>query len=164
MLKVVWSSLLVALLGVIAPLAGVDDGPLLLPNETWHVHLFPGRDVMRHKRGNTARVLRDLERVKTPVAKIVLGAAVIDDCAGIGRPGDSQAIIVQGSASFLEVTWLAGKAFGFLIAALIIGDWLSPRLFHIASVLRVHGMMMVTGLVICFGLSWAASLIGLARL
>ncbi len=163
MLKVGWSSLLVALLGVIAPLGlGWMTGRWLLPNETWHVHLFLGATLCATSVGITARVLRDLGKSQTPVAKIVLGAAVIDDVLGLVVLAIVQAIIVQGSASFLEVTWLAGKAFGFLIAALIIGDWLSPRLFHIASVLRVHGMMMVTGLVICFGLSWAASLIGLA--
>lgn len=163
MIKVGWSSLIVATLGVVAPMGlGWVTGRWLLPDESWHVHLFLGATLCATSVGITARVLKDLGKSQTAVAKIVLGAAVIDDVLGLVVLAVVQAIIVQGSASFGEVAWLSGKAFGFLIVALIVGDWLSPRLFRIAAVLRVHGMLMITGLVICFGLSWGASLIGLA--
>ena len=163
MVKVGWSSLIVAVLGVVAPMAlGWMTGRWLLPEESLHVHLFLGATLCATSVGITARVLKDLGKSQTAVAKIVLGAAVIDDVLGLVVLAVVQAIIVQGSASFGEVAWLAGKAFGFLIVALVVGDWLSPRLFRIAAVLRVHGMLMITGLVICFGLSWGASLIGLA--
>lgn len=163
MLRVGWSSLFVALLGVVAPLMlGWLTGRWLLPQETWHVHLFLGATLCATSVGITARVLKDLGKSQSSVAKIVLGAAVIDDVLGLVVLAIVQAIIVQGSAGWADVSWLAGKAFGFLIVALIVGDWLSPWLFRIAAVLRVRGMLMVTGLVICFGLSWGASLIGLA--
>jgi Kef-type K+ transport system membrane component KefB len=163
MIKVGWSSLIVATLGVVAPMGlGWVTGRWLLPDESWHVHLFLGATLCATSVGITARVLKDLGKSQTAVAKIVLGAAVIDDVLGLVVLAVVQAIIVQGSASFGEVAWLSGKAFGFLIVALVVGDWLSPRLFRIAAVLRVHGMLMITGLVICFGLSWGASLIGLA--
>jgi Kef-type K+ transport system membrane component KefB len=73
-----------------------------------------------------------------------------------------QAIIVQGTASPLEVAIIVGKAIGFLIGAVVLGEWLSPRLFGIAARLRVHGMLVVTGLLFCFAMSWIASLVGLA--
>ena len=163
MIKVGWSSLIVATVGVIAPMGlGWVTGRLLLPSESWHVHLFLGATLCATSVGITARVLKDLGKSQTAVAKIVMGAAVIDDVLGLVVLAVVQAIILQGSASLAEVAWLSGKAFGFLIIALVVGDWLSPRLFRIAAVLRVHGMLMITGLVICFGLSWGASLIGLA--
>ena len=43
------------------------------------------------------------------VAKIVLGAAVIDDVLGLVVLAVVQAIIVQGSASFGEVAWLPAR-------------------------------------------------------
>ena len=163
MVKVGWSSLIVAVLGVVTPMGlGWVTGRWLLPDESWHVHLFLGATLCATSVGITARVLKDLGKSQTSVAKIVLGAAVIDDVLGLVVLAVVQAIIVQGSASFGEVAWLSGKAFGFLIIALLVGDWLSPRLFHVAAKLRVHGMLMITGLVFCFGLSWCASLIGLA--
>ena len=163
MVKVGWSALLVAVLGVIAPMGlGWATGRWLLPEESWHVHLFLGATLCATSVGITARVLKDMGKSQTAVAKIVLGAAVIDDVLGLVVLAVVQAIIVQGSASFGEVAWLSGKAFGFLIIALLLGDWLSPHLFRVASMLRVRGMLMITGLVFCFALSWCASLIGLA--
>lgn len=163
MVKVGWSSLIVAVLGVVAPMGlGWLTGRWLLPDETWHVHLFLGATLCATSVGITARVLKDLGKSQTAVAKIVLGAAVIDDVLGLVVLAVVQAIISQGSASIGEVAWLSGKAFGFLIVALLVGDWLSPHLFRVAAMLRVHGMLMITGLVFCFALSWGASLIGLA--
>ncbi|MFO0912124.1 MAG: cation:proton antiporter [Pirellulales bacterium] len=163
MIKVGWSSLLVAIFGVVAPIGlGWATGRWLLPDESWHVHLFLGATLCATSVGITARVLKDLGKSHTDVAKIVLGAAVIDDILGLVVLAVVQAIIVNGSASLAEVMWLSAKAFGFLFIALAVGDWISPRLFRLAAVLRVHGMLMVTGLVICFGLAWSASLFGLA--
>ena len=163
MVKVGWSSLNVAILGVAIPLGlGCLTGRWMLPDESWHVHLFLGAALCATSVGISARVFKDLGKGGSSVAKIVLGAAVVDDVLGLVVLAVVQAIILQGSTSMGEVAWLSGKAFGFLIAALIIGDWMSPRLFRLTSMLQVHGMFMVTGLVICFGLSWTASLMGLA--
>lgn len=163
MRKVGWSSLLVAVLGVVAPFGlGWFVGQWLLPDQTWHVHIFLGATLCATSVGITARVLKDLGKSNSPVAKIVLGAAVIDDVLGLVVLAVVQAVIVQGSASLAEVAILAGKALAFLVGSLLIGDWLSPRLFRLASLLRVHGMLMITGLVFCFALSWGANFMGLA--
>lgn len=163
MRKVGWSSLLVAILGVVAPFGlGWLVGQWMLPAETWHVHMFIGATLCATSVGITARVLKDLRQTDSPVAKIVLGAAVIDDVLGLVLLAVVQAVIVQGTASLQEVGWIAGKAFLFLMGSVIFGDWLSPRLFRLAAALRVHGMLMVTGLLFCFALAWLASHMGLA--
>jgi Kef-type K+ transport system membrane component KefB len=163
MRKVGWSAFLVAVLGVIAPFGlGWLVGRWLLADYSWHVHVFIGATLCATSVGITARVLKDIGRSDSTVAKIVLGAAVIDDVLGLVVLSVVQAIIVQGTASPMDVLLLSGKALGFLLAAVVVGDWLSPRLFAMASILRAHGMLMVTGLVICFTLSWASALVGLA--
>ena len=163
MRKVGWSSLLVAVLGVVVPSGlGWLVGRWMLPAESWHVHMFIGATLCATSVGITARVLKDLNQTDSPVAKIVLGAAVIDDVLGLVLLAVVQAVIVQGTPSVSEVTWIAGKAFLFLMGSVIIGDWLSPRLFRLAAALRVHGMLMVTGLLFCFALAWLASHMGLA--
>ena len=84
MVKVGWSALLVAVLGVIAPMGlGWATGRWLLPEESWHVHLFLGATLCATSVGITARVLKDMGKSQTAVAKIVLGAAVIDDVLGL---------------------------------------------------------------------------------
>ena len=163
MIKVGWSSLLVAILGVVAPFGlGWFVGQWMLPNHSWHVHLFLGATLSATSVGITARVFKDLGKSDTDVAKIVLGAAVIDDVLGLVLLAVVQAIIVQGTADLTDVAWIVGKAVVFLLGSVVIGDWISPYLFKTAAKLNVHGILMVTGLVFCFALSWGASLMGLA--
>jgi Kef-type K+ transport system membrane component KefB len=157
------SSLLVAVLGVVTPMGlGWAASRWLLPEHSWHVHLFIGATLCATSVGITARVLKDLGKADTSESKIILGAAVLDDVLGLIVLAVVQAIIVQGSPSPLAVLWLIGKALGFLVGAVVLGEWLSPRLFRIAAHLRVHGMLVTTSLVFCFGLSWLAAAAGLA--
>ena len=53
-------------------------------------------------------------------------------------------------------------AFGFLIGAVVLGQFLSPLFFKIATYLRSHGILLATSLTVCFGLSYLSSLVGLA--
>lgn len=157
------SALLVATIGVVVPMAlGWLVGRVLLPDRSWHVHMFLGATLCATSIGISARVFKDLGKMHLPEAQIVLGAAVIDDVLGLIVLAVVQAVIVTGAADPLSVAWIVGKAVGFLVGALVLGEWLAPRLFGLASKLRGHGLLLVTGLVFCFGLSWAASLAGLA--
>jgi Kef-type K+ transport system membrane component KefB len=163
MRKVGLSAFLVAVLGVVVPMGlGWLTSRWLLPDSSWHVHLFIGATLCATSVGITARVLKDLGKTDTAESKIILGAAVIDDVLGLVVLAVVSAIIQQGTASPLDVVLIIGKALGFLVGAVVIGEWLSPRLFGVAAKLRVHGMLVVTGLVFCFALSWTASLMGLA--
>jgi Kef-type K+ transport system membrane component KefB len=163
MRKVGLSAFLVAVLGVVAPMGlGWLTSRWLLPDSSWHLHLFIGATLCATSVGITARVLKDLGKTDTAESKIILGAAVIDDVLGLVVLAVVSAIIQQGTASPLDVALIIGKALGFLVGAVVVGEWLSPRLFGVAAKLRVHGMLVVTGLVFCFALSWIASLMGLA--
>jgi Kef-type K+ transport system membrane component KefB len=45
---------------------------------------------------------------------------------------------------------------------MLVGIYVSPRLFKIASKLRGSGLLLATALIICFGLAYFAAIIGLA--
>lgn len=157
------SAFLVATLGIIAPMGlGWFVGKWFLPNELWHVHLFLGATLCATSVGITARVLKDLGKADLKESQIVLGAAVIDDVMGLVVLAIVQAIIVKGSASLEEVAVITGKAVGFLAGAVILGEYLFPHLYKLMAKLKVHGMMTVTGLLVCFLLAWIAALVGLA--
>ena len=76
---------LVAIVGVIAPfiLGTYVAGPLLLPSLNFNAYLFLGATLTATSVGITARVFRDLGKLQTKEAQIVLGAAVIDDVLGL---------------------------------------------------------------------------------
>jgi Kef-type K+ transport system membrane component KefB len=169
MLRVGAVSLLVATLGVVAPLAlGWAVGAWLLPSSAWYVHLFLGATLSATSVGITARVLQDLGRSQTKEARIILGAAVIDDVLGLivlAVVGGIIAALNQGgSLSWTEIAAIIGKATAFLAGSLALGTYLSPKLFFLASRLQSRQVLLATGLAFCFLLSWLSSALGLAAI
>ncbi|MBI2943322.1 MAG: cation:proton antiporter [Candidatus Wallbacteria bacterium] len=167
MMQVGLSSFVVACLGVVAPFAlGWGLGYVLLPTHSAYVHAFLGATLTATSVGITARVLKDLGKSTTAEARIILGAAVIDDVLGLVIlavvSGTIQAAASGSAMSLAEVGWIVAKATTFLVGALVVGLKLSPRLFGIASRLQGQGVLLATGLSVCFLLSWLSSQIGLA--
>jgi len=165
MLKVGTSSLLVALLGVVAPMGlGIGVGWWLLQDQPWQVALFLGATLCATSVGITARVLKDLGRSQQRESQIILGAAVIDDVLGLIVLTVVTGIIEQGADfNVSSLIMILVKSIGFLVVAVVLGSHLLTKpLFKAASFLRGHGLLVATSLVICFGLSFLANLAGLA--
>ena len=167
MLKVGLSSFLVASLGVIGPFVlGWVVGAWLLPNASVYAHVFLGATLTATSVGITARVLKDLGRSQSDEARIILGAAVIDDVQGLVILAVVTGIIAAanqgGSVSYGGISLVLLKATVFLFGSLALGVYLSPRLFTFASKLQAGGVLLATGLAFCFVLAWLADLIGLA--
>lgn len=167
MMRVGLSSLIVATLGVVGPvILGWGVGAWLLPDAGVYAHAFLGATLAATSVGITARVLKDLGKSDTDEARIILGAAVIDDVQGLVLLAVVTGIIAaadQGSAlSYGALGLVVGKAAGFLVGALVLGMYLSPKLFALASRLQASGVLLAVGLSFCFLLSWLADVIGLA--
>jgi Kef-type K+ transport system membrane component KefB len=167
MLQVGLSSLLVATLGVAAPFGlGWAVGAWLLPGSSVFVHAFLGATLSATSVGITARVLQDIDQSQSSEARIILGAAVIDDVLGLVILAVVTGIITAadrgGALSYGAIGLILGKATVFLVGSLIVGVLLSPRLFHGASKLRARGVLLAVGLAFCFFLAWLANVIGLA--
>src|ERR1041385_3534190 len=138
MVEVGWSSLLVAVLGVIAPfLLGWAVSAYYVPEEPRLAHIFIGATLCATSVGITARVFKDLGKLGTREARIILGAAVIDDVLGLlilaVVAGAIKAAGTGGALSFFNVGLITLKSLGFLIGAVIIGQFLMPRLLHAAG-------------------------------
>jgi Kef-type K+ transport system membrane component KefB len=167
MMQVGVSSLLVATAGVAAPLLlGFAACGWLLPHASTHLQLFLGATLTATSVGITARVLKDLCQSTTPEARVILGAAVIDDVIGLlilaMVTGMINAAGYGGVLEPLAVLGILLKAAAFLVGALVLGRLISPKLFRLASSLRATGVLLGVGLAFCFSLSWLAGAMGLA--
>jgi Na+:H+ antiporter len=169
MLSVGWSSLLVAILGVIVPFfLGWGVSAWLLPGEESLVHIFIGATLCATSVGITARVLADLGKLSARESKIILGAAVIDDVLGLVIlsvvVGTIGAANTGGRLDALATLAIVGKALGFLVGAILLGGWLSRHVFRLAGFFRIQGMLLALSLAACFLLSYLADRIGLATI
>lgn len=167
MMEVGWSSLLVAVLGVIAPfLLGwgvsayfIPDGPLL-------GHIFIGATLCATSVGITARVFKDLGKLATREARIILGAAVIDDILGLMIlavvAGAIKATATGVALSMMDVGLIAAKALVFLIGSIALGQFIMPRLLRGAGRLETRGVLLTLAISFCLLLSWLATKFGLS--
>jgi Kef-type K+ transport system membrane component KefB len=167
MMSVGGRAMLVAVVGVVTPMAlGFGVGELMRPDESWMLKVFLGAMLAATSVGITARVLKDAGVLRTPFARIILGAAVIDDVLGLIVLAVIAGIITAAGTgvalAWTTVLLIVGKAFGFLIGALVIGSLLSPRLFATALAFRSAGLIQALSLSWCFLLSYLALQAGLA--
>ena len=168
MMKVGLASFMVAVFGVVAPFfLGWGVGSWFLPNESIYVHIFIGATLTATSVGITARVLKDIGKIKTKEARIILGAAVIDDILGLVILAVVAGIITAvntggGGVSSLQVLWIISKALLFIVGAIVVGSFILPYYFNFAVRLKVKGVFLSFCLLVCFLLAYLAGEIGLA--
>ncbi|HEY9165596.1 MAG TPA: cation:proton antiporter [Candidatus Kryptonia bacterium] len=131
-----------------------------------NIHMFIGATLCATSVGITARVFEDLGKIQTREARVVLGAAVIDDVLGLIILATVTAVVSSAEAgrviSFGGIARLALIAVVFLAGALIIGTAIAPQLIKAAAKFRTRGLMLISALIICFALSALAGSAGLA--
>ncbi|HLN99487.1 MAG TPA: cation:proton antiporter [Pyrinomonadaceae bacterium] len=169
MLEVGWSSLFVAVAGVVAPFfLGWGISAYFLPGESRLVHIFIGSVLCATSVGITARVLKDLGKLTLRESRIILGAAVIDDVIGLMILavviGAVAATISGTSLSFAHIFWIALKTATFFVSAFAIGHYVIPHVFRGAGRFRSRGVLLVLSIAFCFWLSWLATKVELAAI
>lgn len=155
----------VALLGIILPMAlGLISMKLLHPTSELAADLFIGGILTATSVGITARVLRDLGKEHTPEARIILGAAVIDDVLCLIVLAVVSGLAATGSISIASIAITTGKAALFLVASLGIGIWLTPKIVRRIATFGVSNLKLLFGVSFAFLLSWLANVAELATI
>jgi Kef-type K+ transport system membrane component KefB len=160
-------AVLAAACGVVASFGlGWGVGAWLLPGGGPYGALFLGATITATSVSITTRVLKDLGRSQSDEARIVLGAAIVDDVIGLVMlaviTGLLAALSTGGGLGYSAVGVAFIKATAFLVGSLAIGAGLSPYLFSLASRLQAENVLLAAGLAICFLFAWLASAAGLA--
>jgi len=106
--------------------------------------VFVGATLTATSVGITARVLNDLHVLESLEARLVLGAAVIDDVLGLVILSVVSALAAGAAFTLPGALRVLAVAVAFLVAALAIGVRFAPRIFALVDQLRVRGMVLVT--------------------
>jgi len=163
MFRVGKSSTMVAMVGVFLPfLLGFaywfyfDPSPGVMPSgvEHWMVAVFIGATLTATSVGITARVLTDLGLMHRQESRIIIGAAVIDDVLGLVILAVVSSLAAGAALTALGITWTLVVAVGFLVVAVIVGNFIAPSLFQLIDRMSVRGVLLVSAF--CFALLFAA--------
>ncbi len=169
LLKVGLSSLIVATIGVILPFGlGWLVSSFLLAEQSPYTHAFIGATLCATSVGITARVLQDMNKLRSREARIILGAAVIDDVLGLVVLAIISGLIIGvstgQSVTATSIIWLVTKVAVFLAGSLALGIFFVPRIVRQVAKAKTKGMLFTFALAFCFLLSYLATLIGLAAI
>ena len=168
MFRVGTASLAVAVVGVIVPFGLAYLYWAYVPHPAaGQAHLtttaiFVGATLTATSVGITARVLSDLGRLNTPEARIIIGAAVIDDVLGLVILSVVSGVAAGAAVSLLGIVRTLAVAIGFLVMAVIVGRYLVPKLFDVVVRMRVRYVLLVFAVAFALGLSALAALAGSA--
>jgi Kef-type K+ transport system membrane component KefB len=113
--------------------------------------------------GVAARVFKDLRMVRTVPARIVLGAAVVDDVVVLALFPLAQGL-GQGGADVPGIVVGAAGAIVFIVFVTLVGTGVVRRVGHLMEWPVVRRSPFVLALALCLGLAALAEQVGLAAL
>jgi Kef-type K+ transport system membrane component KefB len=157
------TSMSVALAGITVPfLSGFAY--MLLSHHSTPEATFVGAAMIATSVGITARVLGDLNLLNTRAARIILGAAVLDDILGLIILGVVGGLVSSSGSFWVQtlITSIEAGAFALVMVfyAPRIVRRIEPGLQHIST----PNAPLIIALAICLGLSYAAAQIKMAAI
>lgn len=169
MRKVGGTSLVVAILGVILPFAAGFGIMWWLGSPTIE-GLFLGAALVATSVGITARVLNEMGVLGRKEARIILGAAVIDDVLGLLILTIVQAIGTGDGVNVGQLAFISIQALAFVAILMFFGGRVARRIFSGQNPLserfewaNPHTLFGIA-IAVCLGLSAFAAAIGLAAI
>ncbi len=124
--------------------------------------IFAGAVLTATSVGITARVFKDLKKLESEEARIVLGAAVIDDVIGLAILAVVLKLVVGGTVTMGSILQVAGTAVLFLALAIGAGLLIAPSLFRLVSKMQQENIIFVIAFAFCLFISALSSKFGLA--
>lgn len=169
MFRVGAASLSVAAVGVVLPFALGFAYWAYLPHaargggtDLTMAAIFVGATLTATSVGITARVLSDLGQMHSQEAKIIIGAAIIDDVLGLVILTVVSGLAAGASVDALGILRVLAVAVGFLVVAVLVGRFAAPRLFDLVVRMRVRYVLLVFAVAFALGLAATAALVGSA--
>lgn len=155
----------IALIGIIIPwVAGYLLGKLF--GYGFKESMFIGVALTATSIAITANVLREMNKLNTPVAKAIIGAAVVDDILALL----ALSIAVQsaqGSFAIMEILTTAVKALIFLIAGVLAAPYIKKLFLKLDKsnlAKKFPEFLFITAVSFCFLYASIAEIIGLSAI
>lgn len=162
-LRVGMRALVIGVIGIILPFVMGYGLASALGNPTPQA-LFIGTALVATSVGITARVLRDMGYLRTVEARIILGAAVIDDILAMVLLAIVSGMGATGEVSFGNVSLLVLQAVGFTALVVVVGTLGMRRYSVHLDAIPIRNSPFVVSMIIMLGLAALSVNIGMAAI
>lgn len=127
--------------------------------------LFLGVTLTATSIGISIRTFMDLNQLDTRAARVLIGAAIIDDILALFLLTLTISYLEEKSSlDFTELMETGALILGFFVFAIVFGKLLLPKLINLIGTPRDRYLMLMMGLAIVFGFAWLASMMHLAAI
>ncbi len=155
----------VALIGILAPiLLGFLATLLLIPNGSLKTDLFLAATLSATSVGITARVLKELKKIRTREAKTILGAAMIDDVLGLIILAMVSSVVLTGNVSLATLGRVLLQVILFFTGVLLMGPSILRGMVKLFGFLEPWESKLVISFVFVMALAWLATVAQLASI
>ena len=158
-------SIVVAVIGVIAPMVlGFAVAFYLIPSASFQADLFISATLCATSIGITARVLSEMNKLRTREARTILGAAMIDDILGLIILAVVSSVVINGTVEAIVMIRIIIYSLLFFIGALWLGPLILHRAVHFFRFLEPWESKLFISFIFVMALAWLASIIHLAAI
>ncbi len=158
-------SLRVAVLGVLAPIiCGFLVTLVLIPEASLKTDLFLAATLSATSVGITARVLKELKKLRTREAKTIMGAAMIDDVLGLIILAMVSSVVLTGVVNLPTLGHVLLQVVLFFAGVLLMGPWVLRRMVELFRFLEPWESKLVISFIFVMALSWLATAAQLASI
>jgi Kef-type K+ transport system membrane component KefB len=173
MFRVGKSAASVAIVGVVVPFAlGFGFWMILQPDVSAGPNgatltltaVFVGATLTATSVGITSRVLADIKQLGTREARIIMGAAIVDDVLGLVILAIVSGLVAGATLTLFGIGLKFAIAIGFLVTAVVLGRWIMPHVFERIDRSGVRGILVVSAFSFALALAALASVVGSAMI
>ena len=118
--------------------------------------IFVGASLTATSIGITARVLAQLNTLKTREGQIILGAAVADDVLGLVVLATVTRVAESGAVQTSVVLRSAGFALGFVVVAVVAGGFVGRHLVRVVGRSSARGALVAASVAFAMLVAWLA--------
>lgn len=158
-------SLFVALLGVAAPMVlGFFVAYFLLPESSLHSDLFIAATLSATSIGITARVLTELNILRTREARTILGAAMLDDVFGLIILAVVSSVVINGSMEGTALLRIIISSILFFLGVFTLGPMVLRKAIYFFRFFDLWEAKLFISFLFVMVLAWFASSVQLAAI
>lgn len=108
------------------------------------------------------KMLRDMERLDLLSSRLIVGILVVEDFAAVAIISVLSGIATTGTANFGDIGSLALRLIIFVVASLVLGAIIVPRIIRFTGRFHSKEAFLITSLGMCFAMALLGNYLGLS--